>query len=114
MSKYHSRKTPCAYGHTHDSKAEAQRCNELNLLLQAHEIEDLKIQPRYELIPAKRYADMPNERAVTYIADFEYKADGRTIVEDVKGMRTPEYIIKRKLFKAMYCHGDIVFREETH
>lgn len=45
------------------------------------------------------------ERSVKYIADFVYtdKATGQTVVEDTKGVRTKEYIIKRKLM--LYLHG---------
>lgn len=42
-------------------------------------------------------------KSVVYIADFVYDQGGVTIVEDAKGMRTPDYIIKRKLM--LYVHG---------
>lgn len=35
-----------------------------------------------------------NERKITYIADFVYQAEGFRIVEDVKGKRTKEYVLK--------------------
>jgi hypothetical protein len=40
----------------------------------------------------------------TYIADLVYWRTGKPkeIVEDVKGVRTPEYKIKKKLMKAIY------------
>ena len=44
-----------------------------------------------------------NERKITYIADFVYQAEGFRIVEDVKGKRTKEYVLKRKLFRSLYC-----------
>lgn len=38
------------------------------------------------------------EKPVKYVADFCYATkDGAYVVEDTKGMRTPDYIIKRKL-----------------
>ena len=40
---------------------------------------------------------------MTYAADFVYTEDGQTVVEDAKGVRTKEYIIKRKLM--LYIHG---------
>ena len=43
------------------------------------------------------------ERGVYYIADFVYYRDGEYIVEDTKGVRTKDYIIKRKLM--LYVHG---------
>ena len=43
------------------------------------------------------------ERECAYIADFVYKdAEGRLVVEDTKGVRTPDYIIKRKLMLAVH------------
>jgi hypothetical protein len=55
---------------------------------------------RYDKRNGKRLKDQIKtvERECTYIADFVYKnKDGNTIVEDTKGMRTTDYIIKRKL-----------------
>lgn len=119
MTKYHSKKCQCLHGHIHDSKKEARRCNELHLLLKAGEITELEVQKPYVLIPAQsetieRYSDKTGrrlkdsiktvERECLYYADFVYKnRDGTTVVEDTKGMRTPEYIIKRKLM--LYVHG---------
>ena len=66
----------------------------LMMLERAGKIEDLREQVRYEILPKQ-----DGERAVHYIADFAY-TDVKTeqeIVEDVKGVRTKEYILKRKL-----------------
>ena len=110
--KYGSRKSTCGSGHLHDSRKEAVRCNELHLLLRAGLISGLLVQPEYELIPAGKYKGSPSERSCKYIADFQYCENGLTVVEDVKGMRTKDYIIKRKLFKHLYCKdGRVVFRE---
>lgn len=69
------------------------------------EITDLRRQVKFVLIPSQK--DRKGkclERAVTYWADFVYKdRQGNTVVEDTKGMRTKEYIIKRKLM--LYFHG---------
>lgn len=112
MHKYHAKKAPCQNGHIHDSRAEAVRCDVLHILQRARKISDLKIQVKYELIPPRKYDGMPSERACSYVADFDYMENGRHVVEDVKGMRTQEYIIKRKLFKMLYCQdGSTVFRE---
>lgn len=91
MSKYNNRKT-VVDGITFDSAKEAARWCELRLLERAGAIRDLRRQVRYELIPKQK-----NERAVNYIADFVYVENGKTVVEDVKGYKTPEYVIKRKL-----------------
>ncbi len=86
-----------------DSKKEAARYGELKLLEKAGRIEDLKLQVPFELIPSQ-----PDEKGVKYIADFVYLEDGRTVVEDTKGFRTKDYIIKRKLMKWL---KDVEFRE---
>ena len=101
MSKYHSRKITTPEG-TFDSKREYERWCELKLLQRAGKIRELRGQVRYNLVPAQ-YNKIRNERPVDYIADFVYLQNGRTVVEDVKGKRTPEYIIKRKLM--LYLRG---------
>lgn len=75
----------------------------MRLLERAGAITGLERQKRYELIPSQRLNGKTVERPVTYIADFVYTENGRTVVEDVKGMKTKEYIIKRKLM--LYLHG---------
>ena len=125
-SKYGARKT-VVDGITFDSKKEANRYRELKLLERAGEICCLRLQVPFELIPAQYeetgevYTKGKNkgkpkrgkciEKAVTYIADFVYYNSDATVrtVEDVKGMRTPVYIIKRKLFRWRY--PDYEFRE---
>jgi len=117
-SKYGASKCRCMQGHAHDSKKEARRCNELTLLQRAGVIMDLQQQVKYILIPAQReessevYArgekkGQPKpgkviEKECAYYADFDYLTkDGKHIVEDTKGMKTKEYIIKRKLMLYM-------------
>ena len=102
-NKYKAKKT-VVDGITFDSKAESVRYCELRMRLKDGEISDLKLQPKFELVP-KSTAEKP----VVYIADFTYTENEQHIVEDVKGMKTRDYIIKRKLFKQKY--PDIVFRE---
>lgn len=104
MSKYNAQKTTVD-GITYDSRKEAQRAQELRLMLKAGIISNLREQVPYELIPAQKneYGKVV-ERAVIYKADFVYDDEnGKTVVEDVKGVRTKEYIIKRKLM--LYEYG---------
>jgi hypothetical protein len=103
MSKYNARKTTVD-GITYDSRKEAQRAQELRLMLRAGIISNLREQVPYELIPAQKneYGKII-ERAVIYKADFVYEEKGKTVVEDTKGVRTKEYIIKRKLM--LYEYG---------
>lgn len=110
--KYHSKKANCANGHTHDSKKEATRCNELHLMQRAGRISELKIQVPFELIPPLKFKTMRSERPCKYVADFTYILDGVQIIEDTKGYKTPDYIIKRKLMKQRYCEdGEVRFIE---
>ena len=68
-------------------------------------ISDLKLQVKYVLIPAQKdESGKVLERECSYIADFVYfdqKAQ-RTVVEDAKGFKTKDYIIKRKLMLERY------------
>ncbi len=106
-SKYGNRKTEVD-GITFDSKREAKRYGELRLLEQAGLIRGLSLQPKFTLVPPQRNADGKAERAVQYVGDFLYFEGERAIVEDAKGVRTPDYIIKRKLM--LERHG-ITVRE---
>lgn len=98
MSKYHNKKVEID-GIKFDSRKEGERYLELKLLLKAGKIRDLQLQVEFELIPKQA-----GEQACKYKADFVYHmADtGKMIVEDVKGLRTREYIIKRKLMLWRY------------
>ena len=102
MTKYHNMRV-VVDGIPFDSKKEAQRYRELSLLLRAGIIRDLELQKQYELIPAQRIGTKVVERAVKYKADFVYKENGETVVEDTKGVKTKDYIIKRKLM--LWVHG---------
>lgn len=86
-----------------DSQKEASRYRELRLLEQAGAIEDLQMQVAFELIPKQTEKGKCVERSCKYIADFVYREKGQMIVEDVKGFKTPEYTIKRKLMR--FIHG---------
>lgn len=113
-SKYGNKKSVGADGFVYDSKRERSRYAQLLLLQRAGLITELKRQVRFELIPTQR--EQPTiskrgtpkvgrviERAVDYIADFVYIDENKQlVVEDAKGKRTKDYIIKRKLM--LYFH----------
>lgn len=98
-NKYGNKKIRLPDGTVYDSKKEYSRHMILLLLEKSGEIEYLRRQVKYELIPKQ-----DGERAVYYVADFVYKdkRTGETIVEDCKGFKTDVYIIKRKLFRYRY------------
>lgn len=105
-------------GYVFDSTKEATRYTELKLLLHAGEIKSLQLQPLYELQPAFVDKSGKRYRAITYSPDFSYlERKGNkwiSVVEDVKGMLTEVYKIKKKLFLYKYNVdnlGEIDFRE---
>lgn len=102
MSKYNSKKTVLD-GQVFDSKKEANRYQELLLLEKAGVIKNLSRQVKFVLIPSQRDdTGKVIERECSYKADFTYEEGIKTVVEDVKGYRTKEYIIKRKLMLYQY------------
>lgn len=115
-NKYRNRKVELD-GFTFDSKKEARRYQELKLLENAGQISRLELQKKYILIPAQyetyeRYSEKTGkrlkdgkiciEKECAYIADFAYIENGRLVVEDTKGMKTKDYIIKRKMLLFLY------------
>lgn len=98
MNKYGARKVKAPDGQVFDSVKEQHRWGMLRLLERAGRISDLKRQVSYELIPKQQ-----GERACSYVADFTYMENGKLVVEDCKGFRTPEYRLKRKLM--LWVHG---------
>ena len=103
-SKYGNRKTAFD-GKVFDSMKEANRYRELLILQRTGKIKDLDRQVKFTLLPSQKDANGKTiERPINYYADFVYTdtATNEQIVEDVKGIRTAEYIIKRKLMLSVY------------
>lgn len=93
------------------SLKEANRYEELMLLLKAGKISDLRLQHEFTLIEGYTAPDGKRVRAERYKADFTYWQDGEFIVEDTKGGRatqTETYKIKRKQMRDKF---GIVIRE---
>ena len=101
-TKYHSRKIT-RDGITFDSVKEYRRWCELSLLERAGAIQDLQRQVKFELIPSQRINGKVVERPCAYVADFVYIENSKKVVEDTKGFKTTDYIIKRKLM--LWVHG---------
>lgn len=105
MNKYNAKKTTLD-GLVFDSKREARRYVELRAMERSGEISNLQRQVRVELIPSFD-CDGKHFRGIYYVVDFTYTdADGNTVWEDVKGMKTSVYLIKRKL--VAYRYGKII------
>lgn len=115
MTKYNNKKVTTNDGITHDSKKEAIRWMELQIMQNVGLISNLKRQVKYILIPAQyeNFYDEKTgkvkkgkclERECCYKADFVYlDCNGDFVVEDTKGFKTKDYVIKRKLM--LYVHG---------
>lgn len=120
-NKYSAKKT-MVDGIEFDSRKEARRYQQLLLLERAGVIRDLKMQQRFVLIPPQyervetgeyyktgskkgipKTKEVCVEQSVVYVADFTYMEDEKMVVEDTKGVKTKDYIIKRKLM--LYKYG---------
>ena len=102
-TKYRSKKVMVG-GITFDSKKEAKRWKRLLELQEAGFISDLRRQVKFLLIPTQRIDGKVVERECAYYADFVYVNNiiEQTVVEDTKGFKTTDYIIKRKLMLQKY------------
>lgn len=102
--KYNNVKTEVD-GIRFDSKKEAKRYTELKLLEKAHKIARLKIQPSFKLQVQGVPICFDNGRQAVYRADFQYldlEKNSTTLrIEDVKGMKTPVYKLKKAIMRAM-------------
>lgn len=96
-----------------DSKKEMYRYIRLKSMQEEGLISDLRLQVPFELIPAIYEDEIVKlktktkvvkrcvQKAVKYVADFVYKDHyGYEIVEDSKGLRTKEYVLKKKMMRA--------------
>jgi hypothetical protein len=110
--------------HTFPSKAEAARYLQLKCLQKAGIVKEIELQPVFELIPAYQKCcnhvwagclmkskmpcgicgkKIPVIKAITYRADFRVTySDGHQEIEDVKGMETEIFKLKRKMFEYRY------------
>jgi hypothetical protein len=83
------------------SKAEGERYEQLKELLASGAIDGLRLQPPFD-------CTVNNRKVCVYKADFQYDVIDdrgsviRTVIEDVKGMITDIYKIKKKLVEAVY------------
>lgn len=94
-NKYGAKKTEYN-GVTFDSKAEAHRAYELDMLKKSGEVTDIEYQPVFDVV-------VNNKKICKYKADFKVTySDGHVEIEDVKGVRTPVYKLKKKLVEALH------------
>ena len=100
MNKYRNKKAQIDI-YVFDSVRESQRYKELKLLERAGEISNLELQPRF-LLQDSFKKNGRTFRKIEYVADFKYIENGKTIVEDVKGIQTDVFKLKHKIFEKVY------------
>ena len=100
--KYHAKKTTVD-GTTFDSRKEAERYKELKALERVGKIDRLELQPRFELQESFKHKGK-TIRKIEYVSDFLYRdlSTLELVVEDVKGVKTDVYKLKKKLFLKIY------------
>ena len=110
-NKYNARKTTVC-GYTFDSRREAEIYLDLLSRKQAGEVLRIGLQPQYTLLEGFTDNQGNRQKAITYTADFFVTfADGHSEVIEVKGMRTRDYLLRKKMFLHMMRETDIIFRE---
>jgi len=87
-------------GITFDSKWESQRYLYLKSLEKAGRVKNLELQPKFII-------SINGQKICTYIADFKYDREDKDgvwehVIEDAKGVETPEFKLKKKLMKAVH------------
>ena len=112
--KYRNRRTICGQMHSHPSMREAQRCDELYILAKQRIISSLRQQPQFILQP-KFELRGKKFRAIIYRADFSYfdNEKQKYVVEDSKGFRTKDYVLKSKILQFMMKDRDDFLFMET-
>ena len=93
-NKYHAKKITVD-GIVFDSKKEARRYGELKLMQKAGKIQDLDIHFPIDL-------EVNGVKICTWVCDFVYYQNDDLIYEDTKGVKTPVYKLKKKLFEALF------------
>ena len=98
-NKYFAKKT-LAFGLKFDSKWESQRYLYLKSLEKAGRVKNLELQPKFII-------SVNGQKICTYIADFKYDKEDKEgvwehVIEDAKGVETPEFKLKKKLMKAVH------------
>jgi Fe2+ transport system protein B len=104
--KYHNVPTVQPDGTRFDSRKEARRWAELQLLERAGLVRDLQRQVSYELAPSVKFAGAARAQPpLRLIVDFRYTEGGQTVLEDVKGGEATEtdvFRVKRHLLLHLF------------
>jgi len=100
-SKFGAVRAAAADGKVFASKAERDRYHLLLTEQQAGRITDLQLQPAWRF-PINGAELRVGTRPARYTADFAYRRDGILVVEDVKGMMTPDAALRIGLMRAVH------------
>jgi len=108
-NKFNNKKT-IYNGIKYDSKREAEKAMELDMLKNGGEVLDWTPHPRYLLIPRYLNKDGKVVRPCYYIPDFwvKYKSGAEAVI-DIKGFETPEFKLKAKMFNYRYREKNLEF-----
>jgi hypothetical protein len=104
VSKYGAKKTDCANGHTHDSKREAIRCDQLHLLQRGQAITNLRVQHQFWFVIDGKQLKHSKGRRAGFKADFFYTEvpSLKDVAEDSKGYTVRDYPLRAALFRALF------------
>lgn len=101
-NKYNAKKIEID-GHVFDSKREAEYYKMYKKMVDNGELVGLELQPCFTLIPSFTNWAGKRVRPCHYTADFKLTyPDGRQKIIEVKGFRTRDYMLRRKLFEWQY------------
>lgn len=94
-SKFNARRVEID-GYWFDSDMEGKRYAQLKLMEATGEIANLELHPKFPIV-------VNGEKVCVYEADFRYwdREKDRYVVEDVKGVRTAVYRLKKKLMEVV-------------
>ena len=109
--KFRAKKCSCAAKHTHDSKMEAMRCDELHERQARGEITHLTAHPHFFFVIDGVQLKHANGRRVGYTADFQYFHGDRNVVEDVKPKSrmavSRDWPLRKAVFQALYPYIEL-------
>lgn len=106
--KYGAIKSVCAHGHTHDSRREQRKCDELHLMQRAKLISDLEVQKKFEFIIDGRPVKLKNGHIAGIVVDFVFTENGKKVALDSKGYTVRDFPLRWAL--AQHLYPDIEWR----
>lgn len=101
--KPRGKRTPCHFGHTHDSRAEATHCNQLHNRQALGEITNLQVQNKFDFYIDGKPVILGNNHVAGWKCDFTYvENDQKVACESKSGLICPSYPLRKALFLHLY------------